>query len=97
MTDEGGVGDMITKTEAKELINGVFEEEALLIGGLVAVHKVEDDLVWRLLRSLDAIRRKTMHRLEEKDPDDEGKVPKKRPTFKRHPAVEEFLLGLRRT
>ena len=47
---------MITKAEAQDLINGLFEEEALVLGGLVALHEVEDDLVWRLVRNLDAIR-----------------------------------------
>jgi hypothetical protein len=97
MTDEGGDGDMITKTETRELITDLFEEEALVIGGLVAVHEVEDDLVWRLLKSLDAIRLKTLCRIEEKDPGDGDKTPRKRHNLKPHPAVEEFLLGLRRT
>ena len=42
--DEGGEDAMISRTEAKELINDLFEEEALVIGGLVAVHEVDDDL-----------------------------------------------------
>ena len=88
---------MITKAETKGLINDLFEEEALVIGGLVAVHEVGDDLVWKLLKSFDAIRRKTLRRLEEKDSDDEGSVPPKRPDFRRHPAVEEFLRALRRS
>jgi hypothetical protein len=96
MTDEGGDGDMITKTEAKELINDLFEEEALVIGGLVAVHEVEDDLVWRLLKNLDAIRRKVLRRLEDKDPEDGGREAQ-RPNLRPHPAIEQFLLGLRRT
>ena len=87
---------MISKTEAKELINDLFEEEALVIGGLAAVHKVEDDVIWRLIKNLDVIRRKILRRLDDQDPDDEGGGPPKRPNLKPHPAIEDFLLSLRR-
>jgi hypothetical protein len=87
---------MIGKAEVRELINDLFEEEALVLGGLVAVHEVNDDLVWRLVRNLDAIRRKTLRRLEDNDPDSGGSVPPKRPNIRPHPAIEQFLLGLRR-
>jgi hypothetical protein len=84
------------KTEVRDLINDLFEQEALVIGGLVAVHKVDDDLVWRLIRNIDAIRRKFLQRLEEKDPDDDGGGPPRRPNLNPHPAIEEFLLSVRR-
>ncbi len=62
---------MITKAEVRELITDLFEEEALVIGGLVAVHKMDDDLVWRLVKNLDVIRGKILRRLEDKElPDD---------------------------
>lgn len=35
---------MISEAKAKNLINDLFEEEALVIGNLVAVHKMDDDL-----------------------------------------------------
>jgi hypothetical protein len=84
------------KTEVRDLINDLFEQEALVIGGLVAVHKIDDDLVWRLIRNIDAIRRKFLQRLEEKDPDDDGGGPPRRPNLNPHPAIEEFLLSVRR-
>jgi len=95
MGQEGGVA-VFDKTEVRELINDLFEQEGLVIGGLVALHKVDDDLVWRLIRSIDAIRRKFLRRLEEKDPDDDGGGPPRRPNLKPHPAIEEFLLSVRR-
>jgi hypothetical protein len=87
---------MITKTETKELINDLCEEQALVIGGLVAVHKVDDDVVWRLIKNLDATRRKFLRRLEDKDPVDESGDPPRRPHLKIHAAIEDFLLSLRR-
>jgi len=87
---------MISKADAKELILDLFEEEALVIGGLVAVHKVQDDVVWRLIKNIDVIRRKVLRRLEDKTPEEgDGGAPK-RPNLKPHPAIEDFLLSLRR-
>jgi hypothetical protein len=88
---------MISKSEAKDLILDLFEEEALVIGGLVAVHKIEDDVVWRLVKNIDVIRRKVLRRLEDKVADDGDGGQPKRPNLKPHPAIEQFLLELRRT
>ena len=83
---------MTAKTQVKELLMDLFEEEALIIGGLVATHKVEDGFVWDLMRGIDAIRRRFSPQLEKsKDEDSEPEVK-----LKPHPAIEEFLLRLRR-
>ena len=87
---------MISKAEAMALIDDLFEEEALVIGGLVAVHEMDDDLVWRLIKNLDVIRRKVIHRLEDKAPADGNAPPARRPNLKPHPAIEDFLLSLGR-
>lgn len=92
----GGEEPMISKQEVKELIADLFEQQALVIGGLVAIHKVEDDVIWRLIRNLDVIRRRFLKRLEDKDPGDDGGGPPKRPNLKPHPAIEDFLLAIRR-
>jgi hypothetical protein len=85
---------LIEKTEVRELILDLFEEEALAIGGLVAVHDVEDDLVWRLMRTLDVIRGRALRRLDDKVLEDEAGPPP-RAAVKPHPAIEHFLLSLR--
>ena len=87
---------MMSKAEVRDLILDLCEQQILVIGGLVAVHKVEDDVVWRLVKNLDLIRRRFLRRLEDKDPDDEGGGPPGRPHLKPHPAIEDFLLTLRR-
>lgn len=96
MTDAGGETAMISKAEVRDLINDLFEEEALVIGGLVAVHEMDDDLVWRLVKNLDVIRGKVMRRLEDKAPADGDGTPPRRPNLKPHPAIEDFLLSVRR-
>jgi len=88
---------MISKAEARDLINDLFEEEALVIGGLVAVHKMDDDLVWRLVKNLDVIRGKILRRLENEAPAEEVAPTRRRPNLKPHPAIEDFLLSLRRS
>jgi len=85
---------MISTAEARDLINDLFEEEALVIGGLVATHDVDDDLVWRLVKNLDVIRVKTLRRLDDEGPLDD--VETRRPNVRPHPAIEDFLLSLRR-
>lgn len=87
---------MISKAEVKDLILDLFEEEALVIGGLVAVHKVEDDVIWRLVKNIDVIRRKVLRRLEDKAPEDGDGGPPRRPNLTPHPAIADFLLSLRR-
>jgi hypothetical protein len=87
---------MISKAEARGMIDELFEEEALVIGGLVAVHEMDDDLVWRLVKNLDVIRGKVLRRLEDEAPADEDGPPRRRPNLKPHPAIEDFLLSLRR-
>ena len=88
---------MITETEAKSLIDDLFEEQALVIGGLVAVHEVDDDLVWRLVRSLDATRRKALRRFHDKNGGEDDVFPNRPPHLRPHPAIEEFIQKLRRS
>ena len=84
---------MLSKTQARELIDEVFEKEALVVGGLVAVGEIDDDLVWRLIRSLDVIRTRALRSLDDREPahDPDGGPPVLEP----HPAVEDFLQKIR--
>ena len=97
MADAGSGEVMISKAKVKELINDLFEEEALVIGGLVAVHQVDDDLIWRLVKNLGVIRTKVLRRLEDTASAVAETPPVRRPNLKPHPAIEDFLLTLRRT
>lgn len=90
----------MTKPEAKLIVVELFEEIGLMFGGLVATHEVEDDLVWRFVRCLDAVRLKTMRKLDQIAPNDPPE-----PKFKDsetglnldpHPALQEFILKLRK-
>jgi hypothetical protein len=87
---------MIDKAEIGQLINDLFEEEALVIGGLVAVHRLDDDLVWRLMKNLDVIRGRFLRRVDVRETGENGNGPAPRANLKPHPAIEDFLLNIRR-
>lgn len=86
---------MLTREEARGLINDLFEEEALVLGGLVAIHRVDEKLVWRLVQSLDVIHDKTLSRIGH-EPDGGAASARKQRHLRPHPAIEDFLLKLRR-
>jgi len=88
-------GNMLSKQKAKDLIVRVFEEEALVIGGLAAMQRVDDDFLWGIMRNLDAILGKAIANL---NADDESGKPQshKQSKVTPHPAIEEFLMKLRR-
>jgi len=81
------------RREAQALVRDIFEEEALLIGGLVALHPVDDAFVWRLMRNLDALRRRVVSAVRART---RGSKPHRGKAVAPHPAVEEFLESLRR-
>jgi len=85
---------MISECEAKELIDDLFEEQALTLGGLVALHPASDDFIWGLCRNLEVIRKRTLRQLDSKPPSGEEETWGERPLVKPHPAIEEFLLSL---
>jgi hypothetical protein len=71
-----------------------FEEAALVLGGLFAVHEVEDEVIWRAMKGLIVIYRKARNAIRDSEPgrpsDSRGGEPKP------HPAVVEFLTQIQR-
>ena len=88
---------MIDRREVIELINALFEEEALLLGGLVAVHELDDDFVWRFIKSLDVIRDNTLRSLDDRKSTSDEATSTTGLDLTPHPAIEDFLLKLRRS
>jgi hypothetical protein len=87
---------VMSRSEARKLVHELLEEEALVIGGLVALHGVEDEFVWQLFRGLDEIRGRYLARLTGEDSVDEEPVTPSHRRSRPHPAIEEFLARLRR-
>jgi hypothetical protein len=84
---------MLTETETKVMVDDLFEEEALALGGLVVIHEVPDDLVWRFIKTLDTLRERIHRQIESKS---KSEAPIRHPNLHPHPAIEDFLLKLRR-
>lgn len=85
---------MLTTEDARDLIDQVFEEEALVLGGLVAVHPVDDQFVWRLMQNLAVIRRRVVRSAEDLGAVRTGRQPTGDATITPHPAIENFLKKL---
>lgn len=86
---------MLDKAEARDLIRDLFEEEALLIGGLVAFYGFDDFVVRHLVKTLEYVRRTFLRRIEEGCPPVEDEPSQYRSTLRPHPAIEEFLKSVR--
>ncbi len=78
----------------RDLVTELFEEEAILLGGIVAVHPVEDEIVWRLVRGLDGLRQRFLRRIEAAEPARSGRATRGHRT-EPHPAIERFLRSIR--
>ena len=83
----------MTTSEVRELLDDVFEEEALVIGGIAELHGISDEAIDRLIRSLAVIRDKVRRRI-----DDPLGAPALQPTrvCEPRPAIEQFLARLGR-
>jgi len=80
---------MIEAQSMKTLIRELFEREALSIGGLAVTHNINDDFLWELCRSLDAIRIEFLRRLKPVGGSSEDS--RSRLESRPHPAVQELL------
>jgi hypothetical protein len=85
---------MIERREAREILLDLMEESALVVAGVLVVHKLHDDVVWKLMKGLDDARRGSLARLDEAA--GEGQPNLEAPVPSAHPAVEEFLIHIQR-
>ena len=88
--------DLISRPAARGLITEVLEETTLVLGGLVAVHRVDDDFVWRFVKGLDAVCSKAFRRIDERGTGADADTADAELRLRPHPAIEDFLLKLRR-
>jgi hypothetical protein len=87
MSDTGKMSTM----EVKEVLDDLFEQQALALGGLVALHDPEDDLVWQLVESMDVIRGRVLRQLRDNG---SGLRHPDKAALRPHPAIQEFLSKL---
>lgn len=87
---------MLSKAEVQNLLDDLLEQQALALGGLVALHGMNDELVWKLVKNLDVIRTRFKRRLHAQDRARQGDTARLRPMAQPHPAIQHFLARLGR-
>ena len=78
--------------QAIELIKKVFEEQALVLGGVFSIHEVADEIIWKIIKSFDVIYEKTVAEILQVEPETQ-ELPRRKTDP--HPAIEHFLSKLR--
>jgi len=82
------------QTTARAVLIDAFEEAAQVLGGIFAVHEIEDEVIWQTMKSLSVIYRKARNAIRDSDPgrpsDSQGGVTEP------HPAVMELLTQIQR-
>ena len=72
------------------LIRDAFDDIALLVGSIAAIHNLDDDILWSLMKRLDRIRVKLLRNLQGDAAREDFEPASMRPP-RTHPAVDEFL------
>ncbi len=83
------------EVQPQRVVVDLLRESALVVGGLVALHEVEDEFIWQLMRSLHVIGRRSLRRLARRRPARRADPQTMQVPARPHPAVEEFLNRLR--
>ena len=76
--------------EHEALIRDAFDDIALLVGSIAAIHSLDDDILWSLMKRLDRIRVRLLRNLEGGSGREDFEPTSMRPP-RTHPAVDEFL------
>ncbi len=85
----------MTGAAVDRIIQDLFVQEALLIGGLVAFYQPDDEFVWKLTQNLNVLRQRFARRVRRTHQPGRSSSPM-RPNLKPHPAIQQFLRELRR-
>ncbi len=72
------------------LVRDAFDDIALLVGSIAALHNLDDDLLWTLMKRLDRIRVKLLRNLLGGTSREDFEPSALRPP-RTHAAVDEFL------
>lgn len=77
-------------TEHEALIRDAFDDIALLVGSIAAIHSLDDDILWSLMKRLDRIRVKLLRSLQGGAAREDFEPASMQPP-RTHAAVDEFL------
>ena len=82
---------VFSQMEVQRLIDDLLEEAALSVGGLVAIHEVDDKVVASLFSSLRIIRRRLIERLDAESATKTEIGRRHSAKLEPHPMIQEFL------
>jgi hypothetical protein len=79
------------RTNPESLVRVALDDIALIVGGAAALHQLDDDLVWTVMKRFDRIRVRLLRDLKGMTSEDSVESSPVRPPCV-HVAVEEFLV-----
>lgn len=82
------------RTETAREIDRFFQDVVLCLGGIFATRELDDDVVWKVTKSLERIYRRHRERVLERDASVAGEPPARR--IEPHPAVQDLLARIGR-
>jgi hypothetical protein len=91
----GGISlgeDTMETAEVQKLVDDTFEDIARVLEGIFAVHVVEDEVIWQVMKHLGMCHDTALAKLEGLG-DKSASRPRRAPGT--HPAVEALLLQLK--
>lgn len=86
----------LSKEKAREILKLTFRDLTLCLGGVFLVHRVKDDLIWIILKSVEEIYDNALKSLKEIGSDGSEEDFSGDAELKPHPAIERFLARLER-
>lgn len=84
----------MNRETAEEVLIDAFEEVALVLGGIFAVHRVDGQVIWQAAKSLSVIYRKAREELRSAGSGGSRAHAERKP--EPHPAIVELLAQLHR-
>lgn len=85
---------MLSGREIGQVVDRIFREEVLILGGLLAVHQVPSAFVHMYLVSMERVRQRAHRRLRSRMGKSSGGTGNQAPCLDRHPEIERFLARL---
>ena len=82
--------------EVRSLLNDLFHDQALLIGGLQASDKMDENLIWILVQGMEDLRDESIKRIDQLTSSEYGREPMEEGGLCPHPAIEDFLAKIER-
>lgn len=89
--DTSPISQMVGGTQTETLVRSALDDIVVVVGGAAALHQLDDDLVWSVMKRLDRIRVRLLRDLKVQAPRSEAEPTTPEPP-RVHPAVDEFLI-----